>query len=101
MVSLAVSQAGKTEPYVMVFVTVLQGGKTEQYYIDKGVKVNGEYYRITLLKACLLPDISLSLISSFIKIQHYHIVQNQLWSFFTRMFQIVLNHQPGRQTVRT
>jgi len=42
---------------VMVSVAVLKSGKTDVHFVDKGTKVDGAYYRDTLLKECLLPDI--------------------------------------------
>jgi len=42
---------------VMVSVAVSKAGKTEAHFIDKGTKVDGRYYRKTLLQKCLLPDI--------------------------------------------
>jgi hypothetical protein len=41
----------------MVSVAVSKSGKTDAHFIDKGIKVDGAYYRDTLLKECLLPDI--------------------------------------------
>ena len=41
---------------VMVSVGVLSLGATGIYFVEPGVKINGEYYRNKLLKNCLLPD---------------------------------------------
>jgi len=42
---------------VMASVAVSKAGKTSVHFIDKGTKVDGSYYRETLLQRCLLPDI--------------------------------------------
>jgi hypothetical protein len=41
----------------MISVSVSKSGKTDAHFIDKGIKVDGAYYRDTMLKECLLPDI--------------------------------------------
>jgi len=41
---------------VMVPVGMSELGRTELHIVESGVKVNGEYYRETLLKRGLLPD---------------------------------------------
>ena len=41
---------------VMVSVGVSSLGATGIYFVEPGVKINGEYYRNKLLKNCLLPD---------------------------------------------
>ena len=40
----------------MVSVGVSSLGATGIYFVEPGVKINGEYYRNKLLKNCLLPD---------------------------------------------
>ena len=42
---------------VMVSVAVSKSGKTNIHFIEKGTKIDGLYYRDTLLRRCLLPDI--------------------------------------------
>src|SRR5271166_1813765 len=42
---------------VMVSVAITKSGKTNIHFIEKGTKVDGSYYRDTLLRRCLLPDI--------------------------------------------
>ena len=39
---------------VMVSVAVLKSGKTDVHFVDKGTKVDGAYYRDTLLKLSLI-----------------------------------------------
>ena len=48
---------GRKHFSVMVSVAVSKTGKTEVHFIDKETKVDGRYYRETLLQNCLLPDI--------------------------------------------
>ena len=51
---------------VMVSVAVSKAGKTEAHFINKGTKVDGRYYRETLLQKCLLPDIRQKSCSEFV-----------------------------------
>ncbi len=41
----------------MVSVGVSALGRTQMHFVEPGVKINGDYYRNTLLLQCLLPDI--------------------------------------------
>jgi len=46
-----------TSQSLMVSVTVSSLGATQLHFLEPGVKVNGEYYRNTVLLNILLPDI--------------------------------------------
>jgi len=43
--------------FIMASVGVSALGRTNLHFVDPGVKINGQYYRDTLLMMDLLPDI--------------------------------------------
>jgi len=88
---------------VMISVGVSVPGVTGLHFVNPGIKINGKYYRETLLKEELLPDmcdISEYFIFHFSRTARQLIVRRKQLIFFQLKHQLSFHQHSGHLTVQ-
>src|SRR6218665_3135093 len=87
---------------LMVSVAVSKLGCTESFFVEPGVKVNGEYYRNVLLMEKMLPAIwGCQATSSSSRTAHQHIEKRTPLRCCNVKHQASLDQNSGQQTPQT
>jgi len=87
----------------MISVGVSVPGVTGLHFVNPGIKINGKYYRETLLKEELLPDmcdISEYFIFHFSRTARQLIVRRKQLIFFQLKHQLSFHQHSGHLTVQ-